>query len=127
VKTLASQTAKATEEISQHIEGITGATGKAVASIEGVDRTIGRLKEIASTIAAAVEEQGAATSEIARAIGESTRQTESVAQSLDRLLDAAGNSSASSQNVVVSAKGLSSQSARLKHEVAEFVGRMEAA
>jgi methyl-accepting chemotaxis protein len=127
VKTLASQTAKATEEISQQIEGITGATEKAVASIEGVDRTIARLKEIASTIAAAVEEQSAATSEIARAIGETTRQTESVSQSLDRLLDAAGNTNSSSQSVVDSAKGLSSQSASLKREVAEFVGRMQAA
>jgi methyl-accepting chemotaxis protein len=127
VKTLASQTAKATEEISQHIEGITGATDKAVASIEDVDKTIARLTEIASTIAAAVEEQSAATSEIARAIGESTRQTESVATSLDRLLNAAADTNSSSQNVVASAKGLSSQSALLKKEVAQFVGRMEAA
>ncbi len=92
-----------------------------------MDKTIARLTEIASTIAAAVEEQSAATSEIARAIGESTRQTESVATSLDRLLNAAADTNSSSQNVVASAKGLSSQSALLKKEVAQFVGRMEAA
>jgi len=61
VKSLAGQTAKATEEISTRINAVVEATGKAVGAIENVGSTIGRINEIASTIAAAVQEQGAAT------------------------------------------------------------------
>jgi methyl-accepting chemotaxis protein len=127
VKSLATQTAKATEEISGRISAVVGATEQAVAAIDGVGKTIARVSEIAATIAAAVEEQSATTSEISRAIGETTRQTESMARSLERLLHAAGDTNASSQTVVSSASGLSDQAAALKSEVAEFVTRMKAA
>ena len=127
VKSLATQTAKATEEISGRINAVVGATEQAVAAIDGVDKTIARVNEIASTIAAAVEEQGATTSEIARAIGQTAQQTESLAASLGRLLRAAGDTNASSQTVVASASGLSDQATSLKREVAQFVARMKAA
>jgi methyl-accepting chemotaxis protein len=127
VKSLATQTAKATEEISGRINAVVGATEQAVTAIDGVDKTIARVNEIASTIAAAVEEQGATTSEIARAIGQTAQQTESLAASLGRLLRAAGDTNASSQTVVTSASGLSDQATSLKREVAQFVARMKAA
>jgi len=127
VKSLATQTAKATEEISGRISAVVGATEQAVAAIDGVDKTIARVNEIASTIAAAVEEQGATTSEIARAVGQTSQQTESLASSLGRLLQAAGDTSSSSETVVASASGLSDQATALKREVAEFVARMKAA
>jgi methyl-accepting chemotaxis protein len=127
VKSLATQTAKATEEISERINAVVGATGQAVTAIDDVGKTIARVNEIALTIAAAVEEQSATTSEISRAISETTRQTESMATSLERLLDAASDTNTSSQTVVNSASGLSDQAASLKSEVAEFVARMKAA
>jgi methyl-accepting chemotaxis protein len=127
VKSLATHTAKATEEISGRINAVVGATGQAVTAIDDVGKTIARVNEIAATIAAAVEEQSATTSEISRAIGETTRQTESMATSLERLLHAAGDTNTSSQTVVTSASGLSDQAASLKSEVAEFVARMKAA
>jgi methyl-accepting chemotaxis protein len=127
VKSLATQTAKATEEISGRINAVVGATEQAVAAIDGVDKTIGRVNEIASTIAAAVEEQSATTTEIARSIKETAEQTDSLATSLGRLLRAAGDTSTSSQTVVNSASGLSDQATALKGEVAEFVARMKAA
>jgi methyl-accepting chemotaxis protein len=127
VKSLATQTAKATEEISGRINAVVGATGQAVTAIDDVGKTIARVNEIAATIAAAVEEQSATTSEISRAIGETTRQTESMATSLERLRHAAGDTNTSSQTVVTSASGLSDQAASLKSEVAEFVARMKAA
>jgi methyl-accepting chemotaxis protein len=127
VKSLATQTAKATEEISGRISAVVGATEQAVAAIDGVGKTIARVSEIAMTIAAAVVEQSATTSEISRAIGETTRQTESMATSLERLLHAADDTNASSLTVVDSASGLSNQAASLKSEVAEFVARMKAA
>ncbi|HMK80830.1 MAG TPA: methyl-accepting chemotaxis protein [Xanthobacteraceae bacterium] len=127
VKSLATQTAKATEEISGRINAVVGATEQAVTAIDGVDKTIGRVNEIAAAIAAAVEEQSATTSEISRAIGETAQQTQSLAASLDRLLRAAGDTNASSQTVVTSASGLSDQATSLKREVAGFVARMQAA
>jgi methyl-accepting chemotaxis protein len=127
VKQLATQTSKATEEISGRINAVQGATNQAVESIENVDKTVGRISEIASTIAAAVEEQGAATSEISRAVDQTARQTETVAKSLTKLLDAANETSTSSQAVVTSASGLSDQAATLKRQVQEFVTRVAAA
>ena len=127
VKTLASQTAQATEEISSRINAVVEATEKAVDAIDNVDKTIGRINEIASTIAAAVEEQGAATSEIARAVGQTTQETGTLSSSLSRLLEAANKTTASSNTVVTSADGLSDQAAALKRQVNDFVARIAAA
>jgi methyl-accepting chemotaxis protein len=124
VKQLATQTSKATEEISGRINAVQGATEQAVTAIEGVDHTVTRINEIGSTIASAVEEQGAATSEIARAVGETASQTELVARSLTRLLEAANQTSSSSQAVVGSASSLSDQATTLKRQVEEFVSRV---
>jgi methyl-accepting chemotaxis protein len=127
VKQLATQTSKATEEISGRINAVMGATDHAVSAIENVERTIAQIHEIASTIAAAVEEQGAATSEIARAIGETADQTNSLATSLASLLKAAHDTTSSSHTVVSSASGLSDQANALKREVEAFVSRVAAA
>ena len=66
VKNLASQTARATEEIGAQIAKVQSSTGDAVTTIQGIGQTIQRMNEVASTIASAVEEQRAATQEIAR-------------------------------------------------------------
>ena len=68
VKSLASQTAKATDEISSHISGMQGATQESVAAIKEIGGTIGQISAIASSIASAVEQQGSATQEIARSV-----------------------------------------------------------
>src|SRR5258705_5144205 len=68
VKALASQTAKATDEISRQIAGMQSATRESVIAIKEISGTIGRVSEIAATIAAAIEEQGAATQEIGRSV-----------------------------------------------------------
>jgi ABC-type transporter Mla subunit MlaD len=70
VKSLATQTAKATGDISAQIMQIQAATGEAVTAIQGIGATIDEVNVIASHIAAAVEEQGAATAEIARNVNE---------------------------------------------------------
>jgi methyl-accepting chemotaxis protein len=126
VKQLATQTSKATEEISGRIHAVQGATGQAVAAIDNVDKTIARINEIGARIAAAVEEQGAATSEISRAGRHAAEQTEQLAASLVRLLEAANETSASSQEVVASASGLSDQAAALKRQVDEFLAHIAA-
>src|SRR5439155_20347662 len=68
VKSLASQTAKATEEIRTQIASMQSVTTSAVGAIQGIGRIIGEINDVTTTIAAAVEEQGAATREIARNI-----------------------------------------------------------
>ena len=76
VKSLATQTAKATEDIGTQIAGIQNATQEAVAAIKGIGGTIASISEIATAIAAAVEEQGAATQEIARNVQQAAKGTE---------------------------------------------------
>ena len=76
VKALAEQTAKATGEISQQIQGIQAATQDSVGAIKEIGNTIGRMSEISSTIASSVEEQGAATQEISRNIQHAAEGTQ---------------------------------------------------
>ncbi|HSZ88948.1 MAG TPA: globin-coupled sensor protein, partial [Acetobacteraceae bacterium] len=78
VKSLANQTAKATDDISRQIAQIQLATKEAVTAIEAITQTIGEVSRIATAIAAAVEEQGAATQEIARNIHEAATGTQQV-------------------------------------------------
>ena len=82
VKQLAGQTASATEEISQQITAIQGATEKAVLSIRGIAGVVGQVDQIAASIAAAVEEQGAATQEIARNVSEAALGTNEVSSNI---------------------------------------------
>ena len=79
VKSLASQTAKATDEISNHISGMQGATQESVAAIKEIGGTIGKISDIASTIASAVEQQSSATQEIARSVQNVAQGTQEAA------------------------------------------------
>ena len=82
VKTLASQTAKATEEIGAQIAAIQAATERAVQSIKGIAEVVAEVDGISATIAAAVEEQGAATREIARNVAEAAQGTNDVSANI---------------------------------------------
>ncbi|MCB4822112.1 methyl-accepting chemotaxis protein [Roseicella aerolata] len=82
VKALASQTAKATEEIGAQIAAIQAATGQAVQSIKGIADVVGEVDQISAAIAAAVEEQGAATREIARNVAEAAQGTNDVSAAI---------------------------------------------
>jgi methyl-accepting chemotaxis protein len=127
VKQLASQTAKATEEISAQIAGMQTATQDSVAAIKTIGGTIGRISEIASTIAAAVEEQGAATQEIARNVGEAAKGTAMVASNITDVNRGAGETGSASSQVLSSAQSLSSESNHLKLEVDKFLSTVRAA
>lgn len=70
VKALATQTARSTQEIAQHISQVRSATGVSAAAVARIEQTIGEMNAIAGSIAAAVEELGAATAEIARNVAE---------------------------------------------------------
>jgi methyl-accepting chemotaxis protein len=127
VKSLATQTAKATEEIGQQIAAIQGATGEAVGAIQGIGATIGQINEIAAAIASAVEEQGAATSEIAGNVQQAAKGTHEVATNIAGVTQASGDVGAAAAHVLGSASELSRQSERLTQDVEAFLATVRAA
>jgi methyl-accepting chemotaxis protein len=127
VKELASQTAKATEEIGAQIASVQQATGQTVAAIQEIARTIAEMSQISTSIAAAMEEQGAATSEIARNVQEAARGTEAVTGSIVDVQNGAGETSAAASQVLGAAQELARHSNDLGHEVATFLQGVKAA
>ena len=127
VKTLAGQTAQATEEISRQIGDIQGATADAVTAVQGITKTIGEISEISSAIAAAVEEQGAATSEIARNVEQAAVGTGEVSSNIGGVTQAAGEAGQSAAQVLGAANELSQQSELLKTEVEKFIAQVRKA
>ncbi len=127
VKALAEQTAKATGEIGQQINGIQSATQESVNAIQEISGTIEKLSEIASTIAAAVEEQGAATQEISRNVQQAAQGTQQVSSNITDVQRGAGETGSASSQVLSAAQSLSSDSNRLKLEVGKFLNSIRAA
>ena len=89
VKNLASQTAKATDEISGQINAIQGATSDAVSAIQGISKTINEISEISTAISASVEEQSAATQEVTGNITGVTTASGETGQAANQVLEAA--------------------------------------
>ncbi len=127
VKALAQQTAKATEEISQQINGIQMATRESVTAIGTIGETIGRLSEISAAVAAAVEEQGAATQEISRNVQQAAHGTQDVSSNIINVQRGASDTGSASSQVLSSAQSLSTESNRLKTEVDKFLAGVRAA
>jgi methyl-accepting chemotaxis protein len=127
VKALAEQTAKATGEISQQINGIQAATDESVGAIREIGQTISRMSEIASAIAAAVEEQGAATQEISRNVQRAAQGTQQVSANIVDVERSATQTGSSSSQVLSAAKSLSSESSRLQLTVDKFLSSVRAA
>src|SRR5712692_5522074 len=99
VKSLATQTAKATEDISAQVAAMQGATTDAVQAIENIGGTIGTINEITTTIASAVEQQGAATLGIARNVQEAAQGTGKVSSNVAGISQAAGTTGAAANQV----------------------------
>ena len=127
VKALAEQTAKATGEIGQQINGIQAATQDSVNAIKEISGTIEKLSEISSAIAAAVEEQGAATQEISRNVQQAAQGTQQVSSNITDVQRGAGETGMASSQVLSAAQSLSGDSNRLKLEVGKFLSSVRAA
>ena len=127
VKSLASQTAKATDEISNHISGMQGATQESVAAIKEIGGTIGKISDIASTIASAVEQQSTATQEIAKSVQNVAQGTQEAAASVMQVNRGATETGTASEEVLNSARSLSSESTRLREELDRFMANIRAA
>jgi len=127
VKTLANQTAKATEEITSQVAGIQGATKASVEAIQAISTTIQRVNQIASAIAAAVEQQGAATREIARNVQQASEGTNAVSDNISSVSEATAATGQAAGGVLESVRTLSKLSADLRHDVDQFVSQLRAA
>jgi len=127
VKELASQTSKATEEISGQIAAMQGATGETVNAIESIGSTIGKINGITTSIASAVEEQGAATQEIARNVQQAAEGTRNVSSNIGGVNEAATRTGAAASQVLAAAGDLSKQAAMLRHQVDNFLNAVRAA
>ncbi len=121
VKALADQTARATQEIQTQVQGIQAATAEAVADIGSIGQTIGQINEITVAIAAAIEEQGAATGEISRNVQQAADGTREVSSNIADVSAAANQTDTAAGQVLSLATSLSSESDRLRQEVATFI------
>src|SRR6478735_4827835 len=127
VKSLASQTAKATDEIGAQISAIQAETNQVVGNIESIRATIMEVNEISSSIAAAVEEQGAATAAIAHSVREAASGTDQVSQNISGVTDATAETGQAAGLVLQSSGRLSQKLQSLENEVSAFVAGVRAA
>lgn len=127
VKALASQTAKATEEISAQIQGIQATTREAVGAIQEIGGTIREINEISGAIAASMQQQDAAAREIAGNVDQAARGTRDVNSNIAGVTRSSGDVDAASARLLEAATGLSAQSGRLKTEINDFVRSIRAA
>ena len=127
VKTLATQTAKATDEIATQITAVRGEITATVAAIEGVATTVAQINEIAAATAAAVEEQEAATAEIARNVEHASQGTNQVTANIAGVTEAAGETGSAAGQVLDAARTLRQQSGALRAAVEQFLDRVRAA
>jgi methyl-accepting chemotaxis protein len=127
VKSLATQTAKATEDIAAQIASMQAVTGDAVGAIGGIGATIGEISEITAAIAAAVEEQGAATQEISRNVQQAAQGTGDISANIEQVTEAATGTGAASKQVLEAVGKLSCGAEDLRAGVDRFLVEIKAA
>ncbi|KIL98672.1 Methyl-accepting chemotaxis protein [Paramagnetospirillum magnetotacticum MS-1] len=124
VKTLANQTARATDEIAQQIAGIQSISAEAVNTIRNVGVTIDRVNEVVSSIAAAVEEQSAATDEIVRSVQEASSGNAEITRNIADVSKAAIATGQMAAGMFEAADELVEEAGHLRSEVGGFLGNM---
>jgi methyl-accepting chemotaxis protein len=127
VKGLASQTAKATDEISGQIANIQNETNQTVVAIQTICTTIEQLSEAATAISAAVDQQGAATAEIATSVQQVAIGTRNVSDNIGTVAQVVDATESTSGAVMGAAGELSKQADALRHQVARFLSDIRAA
>lgn len=126
VKSLANQTATATEEISSKITEMQAATDQSVQAVRLIGQTIEQINEIATAIASAVEQQGAATREIARNVQEASSGTHDVSFTIAEVTRSATETGSASSQVLEAAGELSRNAETLRGQVDGFLARIRA-
>jgi len=127
VKSLATQTAKATEDIGRQIGAVQSETQTAVSAIDSISKIIREINEVTAGIASAVEEQNAATQEIARNIQQASQGTSEVSSTIGGVTEAAREAGSAADNVLQATATLNEQSTTLKSIVERFLADVRAA
>ncbi|MBP2297899.1 methyl-accepting chemotaxis protein [Azospirillum picis] len=127
VKTLANQTARATEDITAKVAEIQAATGLTVEAIDGIGAVVARIEENISAVAAAVEEQNAATAEIGRNVRQAADGTGEVSHSAGVVGTQAGRTGTMAKEVLAMAEALKHDADALRRDVTTFIGQIRAA
>jgi methyl-accepting chemotaxis protein len=127
VKSLASQTARATEDIAQQIGSIQEASGDAATAIDTVSTVIEEMSAIASSIASAIEEQNAAVVSIAENVGRASNDADAGAGAMKSVQTAAAGATATASEVAVLAIALGGEAEKLEAAIQDFLGAVRAA
>ena len=127
VKSLATQTAKATEDIALQVTAIQDATVKVIDSMKSIASTMTEIDGFTSQIAVAVEEQGSATQEISSNVQMAARGTEELTQNVSGVTGAIRETSRSAENVLDASGKLATHATSLKDEVDHFLREVAAA
>lgn len=127
VKSLASQTAQATEKISQQIVSMQSVTSEAVNSITSIAGTIEKINEISTAVSGAVVEQSAATDDIARNVEQASAGTQGVTDNVGAVSQAAGDTSSAATQVSSASSELAQQTEGLKEQIEKFLAAIKAA
>ena len=127
VKSLAEQTGKATEQISQQITTIQNSTEQAVVDIGGIASSVAEIDTFMASIASAIEEQSATTSEIARNVQEAATGNKRVSSGMNQVSSAVSDTKKSADSVLISSENLEKRSGEISREVENFLKEVEAA
>jgi methyl-accepting chemotaxis protein len=127
VKSLATQTAKATGEISAQIDAVQNVTRDTVQAMKRIGGTISEVSSVATSIASAVEEQGAATKEITRSTQQAAARTQEVSDNISGVSEGAKTTGHAAQGVKSAAEALNQQTDRLRSQVDDFLAKIRAA
>ncbi|UFZ01780.1 methyl-accepting chemotaxis protein [Bradyrhizobium ontarionense] len=124
VKSLAEQTARATQEIGQHVQGIQSSTSNAVASVKQVATAMRQIEDVTTAIASAVEQQGAATREISHNVQMAASGSQTLASNISTVSGAIEETSQSAASVRNASDNVSRVAEELAAEVQEFFTRL---
>ncbi len=127
VKSLASQTARATEEIGSQINGVQSATKDAAGAVKNIGNIIDEISNISTSIATAVEEQQTSTAEIANNVQQVSAGTQEVTSNIATVSSGARETGEAATNIANSAGNLEKESDALKSEVEIFLSKVRSA
>jgi len=126
VKSLATQTAGATDEITTQIGAVQAETGRAVQAIRNIGAVIEQVRQISAGIASAVEQQGVATQEISRSVSQAASGTNQVSANVSGLTKAAAATETVAKKVLTVAGDQAGYAERLRTEITDFLVQMRA-
>lgn len=127
VKALATQTGRATDEISAQVNAIRGASDGAAQTIGSINDVITKVEEVNTSIASAIEEQRTATGEIARNVQEAAQGTQAVSRSMTAVSGTTADTEAASHEVLEAMEEVNKQSLALRSDIELFLGEVRAA